>query len=189
MPGSGDGFKCSDMDDWLQNILGPLFGVLVGGVVTYIATTGAERERWRQQKKDKLAEASREGIVKALAWLDPMDRALSSANLKVSGLLRLDMDQDAFLATFPRLVSELSKLDVPPDLRLLLPSDTYSDGNRIVKLFDAIMADAIEWGQEAKLQNRPFLGLQECGQKLDALQSQIEALHAKLTTAYKATFD
>lgn len=177
------------MEDWLQNTLGALFGVLVGGVVTYIVTTAAERQRWRQQKKDKLAEASREGIVKALAWLDPMDRALTSANLTVSGLLRLDMDQDAFRERFPRLISELSTLDVPPDLRLLLPSDTYTDGIRIGNMFDAIMAEAIAWGEKARSQNQPFLGLHECSKNLNALGSQIEALRAKLTTAYKATFD
>jgi len=174
--------------DRVVDVLGPLAGVVVGGLVTYFVTRSIEIQRWRQQKHDRLAQAKRDAVAKALGWLDPMDRALSSVNLQVSALLQFNLEDEEFLMRFPNLVSELAKMDVPADLRLLLPANVYPDGIRILRGFDDVRTEAIGWGQRARVERKPMLGLQECGQKLDALHAQIDVLREKLTQAYLATF-
>ncbi|MCH8270859.1 MAG: hypothetical protein IH985_06570 [Planctomycetes bacterium] len=175
--------------DRILDAIWPLAGVLIGGLVTYWATRAIEVRRWNQEKKDRLAHAKREAVAKALGWLDPMDRALASVNMKVSALLHCDIDYEQFLIQFPNLISDLAKMDLPADLRLLLPADVYADGHHILRMFDEVCTEAIRWGQQARRERKPMLGLRECGQKLDAIAKQIDGLHEKLKQAYLATFE
>jgi hypothetical protein len=169
--------------------LGSLLGVIVGGLVTYFVTTAAEKQRWRQEKADRLALDRRAAVSKALGWLDPMDLALSTASMSVTSLLQLNLEHQEFRTQYPHLVSDLAKMDVPPDLRLLLPASVYSDGHRILRAFEEIRTAAIRWGQEARMEKQPMLGLHECGPKIDALRTQIAALREKLEQAYLATYE
>lgn len=175
--------------DRILDVVGPLAGVVVGGIVTYFTTRSIDIQRWRQQKHDRLAQAKRKAIAKAVGWLDPMDRALSSVNLQVSALLQFELEDEEFLTCFPNLVSELAKMDPPADLRILLPADAYSDGIRILRGFDEVRTEAIRWGQRARMERKPMLGLHECGQKLDALGKQLDSLREKLKQAYLGTYE
>lgn len=172
-----------------EGMLSSLAGVLVGGLVTYLATRTIETQRWGQEKKNRLATAKREAIGRALAWLDPMDRALTSANLMVSSLLQFTLEYEEFYLRFPHLIADLAKMDLPADLRLLLPPRVYAEGHQIVRAFDEVHTQAILLGQRAKLEGKPMLGLKECGEKLDAIGRQIEGFREKLSQAYLATFD
>lgn len=100
----------------------PLVGVVIGGLVSYLVTSGAERQRWRQAKRDRLAEAERRGIKVALQWLDPMDRAISKANLLLSSHLHGELEHEEFITAWPRLLDELAHHDIPKELRVLLPA-------------------------------------------------------------------
>jgi hypothetical protein len=130
--------------DHVWPILGPLLGVVVGGFVTFLVSHNIEHQRWQQQKRDKRAEDKREAIAGALAWLDPMDRALIRAEGKVFALLHGNENEEHFRATFSYLLSELKKLDIPAEHRLLLPGDPYLDGNRIINSFENLKHEAID---------------------------------------------
>jgi hypothetical protein len=172
----------------LFDSLWPLVGVLVGGFITYRVTSVVATQRWQQEKADRRAQIEREGIAKALEWLDPMERALSRSNLLVSSLLQFKIDDERFLASYPTLVSDLAKLDVPMPHRILLSDNIYVAGNRIIRAFDEVRTEAIMRGQEASFQGKPMLGLHELGKKLDDIGRQIEELRLKLVDAYKHTF-
>ena len=124
--------------DRILVLLLPLLGVLVGGLMTYFATRSVETRRWKQQKRDRLAEGRRDAISQALAWLDPMDRTLTTVNMLVSSLLQLHIEDEDFLDRFPSLNSELAKSDVQPGIRPLLPIYAYQDGSNIVRGFGSI---------------------------------------------------
>lgn len=179
-------FQASKM---LLDIVFPLIGVIIGGVVTYLVTTASERQRWRQAKQDRLAEAKREGIAIALQWLDPMELAISRANMLLSAYLQGDMDQEEFMERWPYLLGELKKYEIPARLRVLLPSELYVQSIRIVQCLDEIRTAGVRYGQEAKLRKKPFLGLHECYAKLDTLAAEVEKLAEDLAGMYRSTFD
>lgn len=173
----------------LIDILGPVVGVLVGGVVTYWATASVAERRWKQDKRDRRAAAEREAIAKALEWLDPIDRAIGTANMEVSSLLQFHRDDEEFLGSFPNVLSALSKLDPTPAERVLLPAGSYEQGLKITSTLDQVRREAVMWFQRAKMENKPMLGLLECGKTLDAASRDAEALRAMLTKAYTDTFE
>lgn len=119
-----------------------------------------------------------------------MGRALSSLNLQVSALLEFKFaDREQPLTAHSKLILELAQIDVPSELRLLLPSDLYSDGHRLLGKFSEVCTDAIRMAQRVQAEHRRMIGLEECGQKLDELQKQIDGLREKLKQAYLATFE
>lgn len=173
----------------LIDVLSLVAGVLVGGLVTYWATVSAAERRWKHEKKDRRAAAEREGIAKALEWLDPIDRAIVTANLEVSSLLQFHRDDEEFLASFPSVLSALAKLDPSPAERLLLPPEAYELGHRIARGLDEARTSGIMWFQRAKMEKKPMLGLSECGRILDAASGDARQLRELLTQAYRGTFD
>ena len=173
----------------LIDVIGPLIGVFVGGLVTYWATKAVAERRWEQEKRDRRAAAERESIAKALEWLDPIDRALTTANMEVSSLLGLERDDEEFSRAFPNLLGDLARLDLSPGARILLPQGAYEEGHKIVAGLEEVHRDAIGWFQRAKLEHKPMLGLQECGKKLDAVDARTRRLREMLTEAYRDTFE
>jgi len=173
----------------LIEILMPFVGVLIGGLITYWATAAAADRRWKQEKKDRRSAAEREAIAKALEWLDPIDRAISTANLEVSSLLQFHRDDEEFLSSFPHVLSALSQLDPSPAERLLLPQDAYVIGHRIARRLDEARTSGVMWFQQAKMEKKPMLGLHECGKILDAASKDATQLRDLLSQAYRGTFD
>lgn len=166
----------------ILEVVFPLLGVVIGGLVTYLVTSAAERQRWRQAKQDRLAEAQRGGISIALKWLDPMDRAISRANLLLSTHLHGEMEHEEFMVRWPRLLDELTEHDIPKELRVLLPDGLYIRGNRIVRKLDEVRTLAVRFGKT------PFRGLQECGAKLDAIAAEVKQLDQELAEMYRETY-
>lgn len=171
------------------DILYPLIGVIVGGVITYFITTAAERLKWHQAKQDRLLETKRESIAIALQWIDSMELAISKANMLLSTHLQGDMEQEEFMERWPYLVGELKVYDIPVKLRVLLPNELYERSNHIIRGLDEIRTDGVRYGQKAKLQKKPFLGLHECGVKLDMLSAEVKKLAEDLVRMYRKTFD
>jgi hypothetical protein len=176
--------------DRILDVAGPLVGALIGGLGTYLATRAVEIRRWNQQKKDRLAEAKRNALTKTLDWLDPMDRAVSKLHLQVSALLEFKFDGAAEpLEVQSKLISELAQTHVPSELRLLLPSDLFSDSQHLLGNFSQVCADAVRWAQKCQAERKRNVGLEDRSQKLDELRKQLEGLREKLKHAYLATFE
>ena len=113
----------------LWPLLAPLMGVIIGGLITYFVTTSVERQKWSQQKRDKLDDARRQAIVAALGWLEPIDSAMGKAEMHVYKLLHGNEDEEEFRRSYPDLLSVLAKLDVTPEQYFLLPDHLYPMGH------------------------------------------------------------
>ena len=172
------------------DVAGPLVGVVVGGLVTYLTTRAIESKRWEQQKKDKLAEQRREAIGLALEWLAPIESVLTEASLLASRLIRGTMSEDEFRGRFPDLVALLANKDLPARLRVLLPLDAYSIALQIVREVEDLRAFSLisrpvgtttaeEWTER----------LDSVAESLERMQQMLSALERQLTQEYKSTFD
>jgi hypothetical protein len=169
------------------NALSPLMGTIIGGLITYLVTTSAERRRWKQQKKDALAQARREGVAIALEWIEPIERCVSAASMKVSSVLHRATDQEDLFKNWPDLLSDLTRLDVPARFRVLLPGDFYARGLSIVRGLDDLRLDAVRFQQEIQIQTQAP-AFQKCLDRLEELGDQVKVLRDRLTEEYEATF-
>jgi hypothetical protein len=169
--------------------IAPLIGVLIGGAISYFAMWSLENRRWERERKHKIKSERREALAVALEWLDPMERAISSASMIVSSFLQHNIEHEELMTRWPRLLTDLSKKDVPPRLKLFLPKDIYERGNLILREMDDLRYMAIKCGVQGKLKNMPFYGWDTCFPKLSAIEKMIASLHNDLEERYKATFD
>ncbi len=65
-----------------DTILAPVFGlvgVLVGGLVTFLAASGIETQKWRQQMKERHAEDVRATLRRAAEWIGMLEFAANRA--------------------------------------------------------------------------------------------------------------
>src|SRR5258708_12676237 len=107
------------MSPWWSSVV----GVVVGGLLTAGTAYLLEELRRRHQRRDKRDDARREALRRALAWIDPMETALTAAEIEIYALLRFTIDDQQFRERYPNLVSNLPEFDLSLSHRLLLHSD------------------------------------------------------------------
>lgn len=132
------------------------------------AVLDEERKR-RIERADKLQATTREAIELAMKWLNPIRNAIPRAELSLHG----DGTNDS-----ARLISELSKLDLPDHLIILLPKGTYRMGFLIAQTIDKIA--------DAAMHNAP---IDDSVALVVQLRKQSEEIHKALEAAYLRTFE
>ncbi|GEM_PF-6001964 len=63
------------------DVLSPLIGVIIGGLVTYFTTRAVEDRKWKREIRYEKQKELREGIAVALEWINPLHNALTRASL------------------------------------------------------------------------------------------------------------
>lgn len=172
----------------ILDVLSPLFGTFIGGLITYFVARSIENQKWEKEKKDRLSERKREALAQALDWIDPMELAVSNASMLISSHLSNVIDQENFQERWPYLLGELKKYDLPQRLRVFLPLDAYPRAHQIVKELGEIQIMGVKYGQESKRLNTPMLGLDLCGEKLDSVMSKISSFKDDLTKEFMSTY-
>ena len=180
------------MTNW-WTILGPSIGLIVGWLLNYLGTKNLEQRRWRQQRQDKLDEARRPALERALAWLDPMDEALNTAETEMYMLLNGDQDDQQFRARYPNLLSELRRLDLSPEQRLLLTTDPYPMGNRIRAAIEHLKHEAVDlWGKTRYPIHSPSMSVVDARlegtARVLALRKEVDALRQALSDDHRKTY-
>jgi hypothetical protein len=150
---------------------GTLLGAVVGGFITFLAMRSVERQRWQQERWEKLSSLKREGLAAALEWIEPM----RNAEIRASSLLMAAL-------------GELVKRELSAGQRAVLPDTVYERVHRIVRELDEVRILGVKYGQEARIKGRPLAGFQECSDKLDAIGKQIKDLEMELGGAFRRTF-
>jgi hypothetical protein len=173
------------MPDWAIALL----SIIVGQVTTYFIMRNIERQKWQQEKKEKLLEIKRDAIAAALEWIEPMRNAQIRAESLVIAAIHGDFDHEKFLKKFPYLIGELVKKEIPAKLRAVLPDTIYPSGHRIVREFEETRVLGVKYGEEATIMKKPLAGFQECSKKLDTINQKIEALETELRNEFQKTFN
>jgi hypothetical protein len=163
----------------------PLLGVLIGGLISYLATITAENRRWEQHKKDKLQEQCREAIGFALDWITPLDIALRRADSLIGALYYHRIDGDKFMRDWPDLITQLK--DPPRKLQVLLPPDTYSYTTEIIRGLEELRAFVI-FGWEPKDQNVWQEEYKQCSASITYLKEKLDTFSKNLVIEYNKTF-
>lgn len=171
------------------DVLAILCGAIVGGLITFFAMRAIERQRWRQDKADRLAQMKREALAHALEWLDPMDRAISRASTLTSAFLQGTLEHEELMKGWPALLSQLAPRDIPPRLRVFLPKGAYAKGNAIVLSLDRLLTETVRSGQELRLGKDRSQGWENCFTQVTSIQEAISTLKHELEAHYKETFD
>jgi hypothetical protein len=121
------------------DFLSPLFGTLIGGLITYLSIRASENRKRAQEKKDKIQEQQREALKIALQWLDPIHNVLVDVGLRSNPIGKKEIDMGD---NWPDLIQKLKKFDIPRYLLVLLPQDPYKRSfeliNRINDLGDVM---------------------------------------------------
>ena len=169
------------------NVIGPLAGTVVGGLITYFVTRSIENQKFKQAKQERLSEIRRQGIAQALEWLEPIDKSISDASMRISSILHDTIDQDELFATWPNLISQLAKMDIPIKLRVLLPEDIYPKGQDIIRELEGLRAKAVQASQEMKQKKLPSPALKECFDRLNKIEALFKEMELKIINEYKST--
>jgi hypothetical protein len=179
-----------NMISWFGSLALLVIGAVVGMLV--------ERHRWKRSRRDKLDEAKQRAIVAALAWIDPMYSALMSAESQMYALLKDEgqiggISDQEFRQTYPDLLRALVKLDLSPEHRLLVPSDTYERGNRIQHAFDQLKYETLDlWEKTRYPLHSPVLNTVDArlqsSQRISALRKHVDDLRKDLESAYQKTY-
>lgn len=145
----------------LLDVLAPLLGTLIGGLITYLSLRGIESHKWKQEKADRYLEQIREAIAITLEWIHPINDALTTASLKVSGMRFLRVEKEKYLKDWPDLVNKLSKMDPPVRLQVFLPDYAYKRVLKIARLLDSLLIlnesqrdSTVNWDESLKILNQ-----------------------------------
>jgi len=170
----------------LLDVVSPLVGTLIGGLITYLATIAVENRKWRREKKDKLQEQKREAFACALEWITPIDIALNRASMLISSYQWQRIDKNKFLRDFPDLISSLPP-DLPAHLRIFL-EDAYPKSLEIVRGFDDLKFTAL-MRRETIADTETFIeAIEQCNELISDLHTKLDSLSNYLREEYFKTF-
>jgi hypothetical protein len=166
----------------------------MGGLLSAGTAYSLERVRRRNQRRDKLDDARREALARALAWIDPMEKAINGAEIEIYALLHSRKNDDEFRQAFPNLLSDLARLDLSLQHRLVLDFDPYPLGNDIRQAFEELKQHSLSrWEKTQYPQDSPVLSISdasyECSLAIEGIRERIDALRRQLAKEYKNTYE
>jgi pyruvate carboxylase len=166
-----------------------LAGSLITTFVQHRLAIANESRRRRHQREDELLKLKREAITAALQWID----LFKSAEIRATGITLAasggDVPTDDIRAGFPAPLKEISKLDLPGHLRVVLPPGAYQQGSEILRHFDELRALAIasarDYDRNKTYDHQRF---NEIMDQVEKLRSGIDSLEEVLRDSFSATF-
>jgi hypothetical protein len=174
---------------YLVDVLAPLIGTLIGGLITYLATRGVENYKLARAKYDRQQEQRREAIALALEWIDPIKTAAMKSISRTRAFIENYISDEEYLIGFPDLIHDLASKDLPVRLRIWLPQGIVSRGYAIHQALEELRIMAIGLKQRERID--PKARLEAFGRYLQMaseLDRAVSAFEDDLTEQYKATF-
>jgi len=169
--------------------LSTLAGTVVTAILQHVLAMSLERKRRQDESARELLRLRREAISAALQLFEPLRNAEIRASSMAFAAVRGDCNKDDVRERFPYPLGELTKLELPPHYRAILPEGLYDLGFPILRdldeLKDAAFRAASEFERLATFDNDVFEAIFA---KTTSIQKQITNLEKKLGEAFQATF-
>lgn len=116
------------------DVLAPLSGTIIGGLITYFTTRAIEDRKWRQtlamedvkwqqQKADKLKEQQQQAFAQALEWIGPLTLAVMRVRMLANSFKANVINEQELHDEWPHLVKDLIAREIPTRLFVLLPTE------------------------------------------------------------------
>lgn len=166
----------------LLNIIFPLIGTIIGGVISFYSIKAIENRKWKQQKIEKYQEEYREAIASTLEWIDPFNDAIDEAQMVVADYVMGRRCAEEYVFAWPKILGHPAIKDPPKRLRILLPEKIYPKFMSILNSLERVET----------LPLRGMRGTEEFGynylqtrDKLNQLQQELNDLEKDLIREYK----
>jgi len=178
------------MSEVFVTLISVTFGAMLGFLFNYMS----EISRWRRELKKELERDMRKAISQTLSWLDPIKNAMTVVESISIAFVRGSIEQEELMQKWPSLLSELSNMDVRPDLRLLLPQNIYPQCIEITMRIHQLQHFSIETGQALRHPNedvkkRGRAGFDKMSEELNEVRSMLKKFENMLSDAYKRTYE
>ena len=174
------------MTEQILDFLSPLLGTLFGGLITYLATRGSDRRKWKQERQEKLDERRREAIEQAFAWITPLDCAIAQAEGYVNLYRYGHIDKERLIEQWPYLLNALN--DIPDHLRPFLPENAYQLSLGIIEKLDELKIVMLNHEQSETLSDEGKERIRDRMRLLKAIKDSLQSLRDQLEGEYKKTF-
>jgi hypothetical protein len=101
-----------------------------------------------------------------------------------------DIEHEKLLEDWPRLLDTLARQDLPANLRVVAPGDTYTRGHQIWQVVERLMPPTVKLLQEARngWTDRAMVTFRDLSRDLEVLHEHIAQLEQELQKAYRQTF-
>ena len=175
------------------NVITTILSVIVGGLITYFATSNIERRKWEQEKKDKLQEQRRDAIGLALEWVDPINIAVMRASALAMRFMNNTADFEELMDEWPvGLNDNTARVSIPARLRNLIQSQIVEHANEInYQILDlkfvASRANP-SLTKSGERQEEYLLNLGKANEQMRKIKQLIDLLQAELVAEYEKTF-
>ncbi len=160
------------MPDTMLAALFGLVGVLVGGLITFLATSAIETRRWQQQMKERRAEDMRASLRKAAEWISTVEFAAS----------RVDAAAGQTAEVWFRLVAELGGVRADLADTFLLAPDLQQINSVIAQ-----QLACLQLYDEAQLQGRN--SREKLLTELTGLRKLAGEFRRRVKEQYNATYE
>lgn len=165
------------------DIIAPLIGTIIGGLISYFSIVSSENRKIKQQKQNIIQEQKREAIKIALQWIDPINNAITRVSLQANPYYPNQANTDGW----PNLLNQLKKYDVPRHLLVFLPEEAYKKSFAIIRLLDDLRHSVL-FIQEPSTEEDRRNFFNTASSILDTLRNNFEELSKMLEDEYRKTF-
>jgi hypothetical protein len=164
------------------NIIFPLIGTIIGGLISFYSISELENRKWKQQKIEKYQEEYREAIASTIEWIDPIKNAIDEAQMVVADYVMGRRNEEEYVLAWPKILGHPGIKDPPKRLRILLPEKIYPKFMSIVQSLDRVETLPLGGKRGTKEFGDNYFQTRD---KLDQLQQELNDLENYLINEYK----
>jgi hypothetical protein len=168
--------------------VGPILGVIVGGMATYWATSRSESKKRRQAMEDAKRELRRKGILRVMRWAERLADGVCEMEAHLVYLHSDPEKANKHFSDYKNAAYWLSRRPIPPEHRIFLPGTTETQCKSILGRlahFEQISTAM----QKPETPSHRHPSWDEIRQSLKELHDQVFALQDDLAAEFKKLYD
>jgi hypothetical protein len=164
----------------LADILFPLIGTIIVGLIAYFSTTAIETRKWKRERETKYRQQSRQALIRVLDWIAPVDDAFTNATVTVMMFKQGEMTGEDFHRSIVKVFPKPGDLHrLPEHYQALLDKDIYEEGYSVfLDLFFAVTPPS----------DNKDIDIEAFTKEMEGIQEKFNHWRDRVHDAYRATF-